>query len=72
MLQSLVNFFKKEQFPLKANVYRLDRKFFLFHCYEFILHGFLQGATIVDQTVTIELARDYKPPATASATPVMS
>ncbi|XP_022718591.1 binding partner of ACD11 1-like isoform X2 [Durio zibethinus] len=33
------------------------------------LHGFLQGATIVDQSVTIELAPDYKPPATASATP---
>ncbi|MBA0707301.1 hypothetical protein Golax_019352 [Gossypium laxum] len=27
------------------------------------------GATIVDQSVTIELAPDYKPPATASATP---
>ncbi|XP_022743155.1 binding partner of ACD11 1-like [Durio zibethinus] len=29
----------------------------------------LSGATIVDQSVTIELAPDYKPPATASATP---
>ncbi|XWS65065.1 hypothetical protein CRYUN_Cryun05aG0059000 [Craigia yunnanensis] len=29
----------------------------------------LSGATIVDQSVTIELASDYKPPATASATP---
>ncbi|MBA0582000.1 hypothetical protein Gorai_024154, partial [Gossypium raimondii] len=29
----------------------------------------LFGATIVDQSVTIELAPDYKPPATASATP---
>ncbi|XVF06885.1 hypothetical protein REPUB_Repub06bG0089700 [Reevesia pubescens] len=29
----------------------------------------LSGATIVDQSVTIELAPDYKPPATTSATP---
>ncbi|XVE90441.1 hypothetical protein DITRI_Ditri20bG0077900 [Diplodiscus trichospermus] len=29
----------------------------------------LSGATIVDQSVTIELAPDYKPPATAFATP---
>ncbi|XVF42909.1 hypothetical protein PTKIN_Ptkin01aG0403500 [Pterospermum kingtungense] len=31
----------------------------------------LSGATIVDQSVTIELAPDYKPPATASATPAV-
>ncbi|KAK6289331.1 hypothetical protein POUND7_000872 [Theobroma cacao] len=40
-----------------------------FHSYEFRLHGFLQGATIVDQSVIIDLAPDYKPPATASAPP---
>lgn len=31
------------------------------------LFGIFQGATIVDQSVTIELAPDYKLPASASA-----
>ncbi|KAA3457702.1 binding partner of ACD11 1-like [Gossypium australe] len=57
---SLISF-STRQSPLKAKCLLIKWKL--------RIHGFLQGATIVDQSVTIELAPDYKPPATAYATP---